>query len=49
MWGFGGEPTEPGEPIDIIEGEVTDEDGECRGGEWMEPEPAVVDIPGCMP
>lgn len=35
MRGLGGDDTDPGDPIDIMAGEVTDDDGECIPGECI--------------
>lgn len=35
MCGLGGEDTDPGDPNDIIEGEVTEDEGECIPGECI--------------
>lgn len=54
MWGLdpGGEDAEPGEPMDIMEGDVTEEEGEWRPGDiigWDPGEACDWDIGCCIP
>lgn len=48
MWGFGGEVEEPGDPIDIMLEDVTDEVGECIVGECIGSTPGDGRVEVCI-